>query len=102
MKYPDKSELPKLCPFCNRIDGVEWSEFKVRIIEDAYFDSETSRFVQHGEDFEVYCSRCEEHLRREDYALRCANCGELIKGKPKLQDDVEFCSECDEQMRGSL
>lgn len=102
MKYPKREDLPKCCPFCLMQD-VEWSEFKVKMIEETYYDAETETFTdRYTEDFEVFCTKCEEHIRTEDYinTKKCAICNEIIEGNARQQDDIDVCESCDEQVRG--
>lgn len=59
--------VPSRCPFCWRIDEVEWQEFKVVAAEPFYVDEKRERRRSLGEDFVmVTCTRCDEEIREED------------------------------------
>ena len=69
----DKNELvrenvPKICPFCSVTDEVIWTEFRVQFYEECFVDNGKIAERINGEGAEVFCTRCEEHIRQEDWS----------------------------------
>lgn len=95
---PTRKELPKRCPFCWKIDEVEWNEFKVRKWFERYFDAGTLNYSKiRDEGFDLFCTRCEEHIRKQDISeedmqdLSC--CG------VEIDSDTGICPKCKEHCR---
>ena len=94
---PTIGKMPKRCPFCWETSDTMWREFKVRTYVERFFDADTNGFsAPRDESFEVWCSRCGEHIRPEDIKeyddelSMC--CGASI-------DDAGFCAQCKEHAR---
>lgn len=60
-----KGRLPKWCPFCYATDAIKWPEFRINFIEMRYFCDGEDRGAC-GEHHQVFCTRCDEEIRRED------------------------------------
>lgn len=89
-----RSAIPKRCPFCAAQDVV-WKEYRVRTFVERYFDGDTGNFAApRDEGVDVWCTRCEEHIRQEDMIEDSDDlsicCGAGITDDGRCSD----CKEC--------
>lgn len=63
-----KERIPDCCPFCKEIDAVQWTEFEVYLSDKFYFTSgmAAAKAKPIGAGITVFCTRCEEEIRKED------------------------------------
>ena len=63
-----RKEVPKVCPFCAATDGVSWTEFRVQFYDEHYVDNGKIAERARDEGTIVFCTRCDEHIRQEDWS----------------------------------
>lgn len=58
--------VPAKCPMCDKIEGIEWTEFKVYAADAFYVVDGILKERIVDEKINVFCTRCDEEIRPED------------------------------------
>lgn len=58
--------VPAECLFCRSIDDTQWTEFEVYLADRILYDAATGERTVSGASIRVFCTNCEEEIRKED------------------------------------